>query len=68
MAKSKRSSSQPSRQQRRLARQRLDASDVPAAHVPPGMEALAARLWHEVTGGEGVTLVNGQEVPVKGGE
>jgi len=65
MAKSKRSSSQPSRQQRRLARR---AQEVRVGRpsfgirVAPEHRALAARVWAEVTGGDGVVLVDGKEV------
>lgn len=72
MAKSKRSSSQPSRQQRRLRRQQslpLDAMARQLANggglpvtVPANMRAQAARIWAEVTGGEGVAVIDGKEV------
>lgn len=75
MAKSKRSSSQPSRQQRRLARLRalnLDAAAGALAsgrglpvEVPAGYADMAARIWAEVTGGAGVALVDGKEVVPK---
>jgi len=65
MAKSKRSSSQPSRQQRRLTRQAQEVrGGLPAfgVRVAPEHRALAARVWAEVTGGDGVMLVDGKEV------
>ncbi|MDR6456711.1 hypothetical protein J2788_006249 [Variovorax paradoxus] len=75
MAKSKRSSSQLSRQQRRLARVRSLQMDGAAealasgrglqVSVPPGYAAVAARIWSEVTEGAGVTLVDGKEVPTE---
>ena len=66
MAKSKRRPSQPSRQQRRLARQAQEVrSGSPAGfgvRLSPEHHALAARVWAEVTGGDGVVLVDGKEV------
>lgn len=32
------------------------------------LQRLAAQTWHEVTDGKGVTLVDGQPVPVDGGK
>lgn len=32
------------------------------------LQRLAAQTWHDVTGGAGVTLVDGKPVPVKGGK
>jgi hypothetical protein len=59
-----------SRQQRREQRQREDRSTwaVNASFkLPPGVSeeqfrAIAAQAWSEVTGGAGVTLVDGKEV------
>ncbi len=60
-----------SRQQRREARQRQGhtayAANV-AFKLPPGMSqeqfnAIAAREWASITGGDGVVLVDGKEVP-----
>lgn len=65
MARSKRSSSQPSRQQRRLARQAAEVRGGGVVAVPREFHALAARVWSEVTGGDGVVLVDGKEVPVE---
>lgn len=66
MAKSKRSSSQPSRQQRRLTRQAQEVRGGRSVgfgvRVAPEHRALAARVWAEVTGGDGVVLVDGKEV------
>ena len=66
MARSKRKPGQPSRQQRRLSRQVQEVrGGTPAfgVHVAPEHRALAARVWAEVTGGDGVMLVDGKEVP-----